>query len=740
MALWLSMTVPIVRLFTRIKDGVMLNKLIQALKTFLVGYSQPVISDGGNTTLALENDKTSDNADGEVLWHHPEPHLTQMWEFIGLINRKHMTTLRTYQDLHHWSLENTAEFWTGVWDFCGIRCSQSYSQVVSDPVTMWPRPMWFQGAQLNLAENLLFPIQHVSESDAAVISVTEAEKEVVTWRELRERVRRCQSALRTMGVKPGHRVAGYVANHSNALVGMLAAVSLGAMWTAVSPDTGVKGALDRLTQMEPRILFVDNAVIYNGKTHAVLPKAREIAAGLPSLAAVVVFPTLDPNPLTEDCFVLPESQPRLWWEYETFLQHKQDLGHDLEFVQMPAEHPVYILYSSGTTGTPKCIVHGAIGTLMQHKKEHMLQSDIRPGDRLCYITTCMWMMWHWLVSGLASGATVVLYNGSPFYRASKGKLQKDYLAMPKLIDELDLSQFGASATYYSMLEKRRIIPRDQGLSFRSLKAIYSTGSPLAPSTFRYIYEAFGQVNLGSISGGTDIISDFGVPSPLKPVIVGELQAIALGMAVQVWSPTGSDLSGSGEAGELVCVKPFPSQPVCFWGEDGEKKYKESYFAKFPGVWAHGDFIRVNPKTDGLVILGRSDGVLNPSGVRFGSAEIYSLILQRFPLQVEESLCIGRRRHDDTDETVVLFLKMRAGHSFNIQFAEAVRSAVRDGLSPRHVPSIIDECYDIPVTANGKKVEVLIKKILSGTSVEATGGSGVVNRDCLDWYQQWADSH
>lgn len=564
MSFWLGMGVPVVRLLARIWDSARLNGRMQAIIKLLANVRhRPALTDGEAPPLTYDTGDGSENAEGKVLWRHPAPHLAQMWEFIGLVNEKHGTALQNYQELHVWSLENPADFWAQVWDFCGIRCSQAYRQVVSDPLTMWPRPVWFQDAQLNFAENLLFPTQGVAETDIAVISVTETEEEFVTWKQLRERVSRCQSALKAIGVEPGDRVAGYVANHSNALVSMLAAVSLGAIWTAVSPDTGVKGSLDRLEQMAPVIMFADNAVVYNGKTHTALPKATDIAGSLPSLRALVVFQTFDLDSTSNagDHVVSQEIQQPRVWSYEAFLEKYQDHDHHLEFVQMPAEHPVYILYSSGTTGAPKCIAHGAIGTLLQHKKEHILQSDIRPGDRLCYITTCMWMMWHWLVSGLASGVTVVLYNGSPFYRRFDGALEADYLAMPRLIDELQINQFGASATFYSMLEKRRVAPRDHGMNFASLKAIYSTGSPLAPSTFEYIYTAFGQVNLGSISGGTDIISDFGVPSPLKPVIVGELQALALGMAVQVWSAEGRDLSPHGEAGELVCVRPFPSQPV-----------------------------------------------------------------------------------------------------------------------------------------------------------------------------------
>lgn len=571
---------------------------------------------------------------------------------------------------------------------------------------MFPRPAFFEGAMLNFAENLLFPAQEVDPESTAIIAATETSREVVTWRELRERVTHCQAGMIALGLKDGDRVAAYVANHTNALVAMLAATSLGGLWTAVSPDTGVHAVLERLRQIEPAILFADNAAFYNGRSHPVLPKVGEIASALPSLKAVVVFPTVPSVDSSIDSIEVPSGKA---YEYKAFTSLKPTV--ELTFKRLPPDHPVYILYSSGTTGAPKCIVHGAIGTLLQHKKEHILHCSITPQSRLFYFTTCTWMMWHWLVSGLASGATLVLYDGSPFrYVDSTDPPTSvpDDLAMHRLIDEMGITHFGTSAKYLSVLEQKSVSPQSAGLSLNTLEAIYSTGSPLAPSTFNYVYSAFPPtINLGSITGGTDIISLFGAPNPLLPVYEGEIQGLGLGMAIAAFDYAGQDITSTGEPGDLVCTKPFICQPVSFWGKEGEKKYRSSYFEKFENsrgepVWHHGDFIRFNPETGGLWMLGRSDGILKPAGIRFGSAEIYNVVLEHFAEEVADALCIGRRRDHDTDETVCLFLKMADGKRFSSELVDGIKAMVRKALSARHVPGVVDECPEIPVTTNGKK--------------------------------------
>jgi acetoacetyl-CoA synthetase len=565
---------------------------------------------------------------------------------------------------------------------------------------MFPRPNFFEGSKLNFAQNLLFPSAEVKPDVVAVIAVTETGRELTTWAELRERTRQCQASMKAAGIQPGDRVAAYVANHSNALVAMLSATSLGAIWTAVSTDTGIHAVLERLIQIEPKLLFVDNGAMYNGKTHPVLPKVQQIIDQLPTLQSLIILPTV---PLVDGQNGLNIKSGRVY-QFNDFIKLGEQ-SSKLEFPQFPADHPVYILYSSGTTGAPKCIVHGSAGTLIQHKKEHLLHCSLTPQSKMLYFTTVTWMMWHWLVSGLASGATIVLYDGSPFrYKSDSdpsGSVADD-IAMPRVVEELGITHFGTSAKYLSVLEQKHHFPRES-LNLEKLKAIYSTGSPLAPSTFSWIYKAFpSSINLGSITGGTDIVSLFGTPSPISPVYVGEIQKPGLGMAIRAWDYSGKDVTDSGEAGDLVCVKAFPCQPVFFWGPTGEAKYHSSYFDKFEGVWAHGDFIRFNPTTKGLVMLGRSDGILKPAGVRFGSSEIYNVLLKWFPEEVSDALCIGRRREVDVDETVILFLKMGEGQTFNQELADKIKTVIRRELSARHVPGIIDECPEIPITSNGKK--------------------------------------
>lgn len=597
---------------------------------------------------------------------------------------------------------------------------------------------------MNFAENLLYPASSPDEDAVAVISATELDREYVSWKQLRERVRQCANALKEAGVQSGDRIAGFLGNHVNAIVAMLAAASLGAFWTGVSPDTGVHAVLERLRQIEPKILFADNASLYNGKVHGAQAKVQQIVPELQNLELLVVFETVKSHQIN-----LAELKPVQGqvYNYDAFLSTSRNPSSPLEFASLEPDHPVYILYSSGTTGAPKPIVHGALGTLLQHKKEHVLHCDIRPGDRLFYFTTTTWMMWHWLVGGLASGATIVVYDGSPF-RPFDAEGGNGEMAMPRLIDELQITHFGTSAKYLSILEQASLNPSKhphRPVSLQTLKAIFSTGSPLAPSTFDYVYSSIHpDIMLGSITGGTDILSLFCSGCPILPLYRGEIQCRCLGMAVSAFDFAGNDISDSSEPGDLVCTKPFPAQPVIFWppGPVGAEKYRKSYFDVFgPSIWHHGDFVRFNPKTGGVVMLGRSDGVLKPAGVRFGSAEIYNVLLKHFAEEVEDSLCIGRRREGiDTDETVVLFVKLASSGettspAMPSDLAARIQATIRKELSPRHVPGVVDACPEIPVTSNGKKVENAVKQILCGLNIKI--GASVANASCLDWYRAWA---
>ncbi|KAJ5091622.1 AMP-dependent synthetase/ligase [Penicillium alfredii] len=685
-----------------------------------------------------------ETTEAKVLWRPSSPENTQIHDFMTSLNQKHDLSLNDYNALWEWSVSEPAKFWEEIWHYSQIKAHEPYTQVLESNQVLFPRPAFFEGSTLNFAENLLYPANAPDENAVAIIGATEAAREYVSWKELRERVRQCTNALKEAGLETGDRVAGFVGNHANTVVAMLAAASLGAFWTGVSPDTGVHAVLERLAQIEPKVLFADNASLYNGKVHGSHAKVREIVSELPKLEYLVVFESAD---LVE--FSLDEVRPAAGKvvTYGSFLSSVRNEAAPLEFASLRPDHPVYILYSSGTTGAPKPIVHGSLGTLLQHKKEHLFHCDIRPGDRLFYFTTATWMMWHWLVSGLASGATIVLYDGSPF-RPFDVEGGKGEMAMPRLIDELQITHFGTSAKYLSMLEQAALNPRKhphRPVTLKTLRAIFSTGSPLAPSTFEYIYSYIHHdIMLGSITGGTDILSLFCSGCPILPVYKGEIQCRSLGMAVSVFDYAGKDISASGEPGDLVCTTPFPAQPVMFWppGPTGLEKYRKSYFDMFGHtVWHHGDFVRLNPHTGGVVMLGRSDGVLKPSGVRFGSAEIYNVLLKHFADEVEDSLCVGRRREGiDSDETVVLFVKLAPGDASSMppDLAGRIQAIIRKELSPRHVPAVIDVCPEIPVTSNGKKVENAVKQILCGLNIKI--GASVANASCLDWYRNWAVEH
>lgn len=572
---------------------------------------------------------------------------------------------------------------------------------------MYPRPDFFSSSRLNFAENLLFPATSPSPdpSSTAVITLTELPNSTVStsWAELRDAVRRCSNALRARGLKSNDVVAGFVSNHVEALVAMLAAATVGAIWTGISPDNGVSAVLDRLSQIEPKMLFADNGTVYNGKEWSSVLKTTEIVGALKDkgLETVIIINNISSGGLgLEELTKHGVSAV----EYAALLEAASD--EPLKFEQLPPSHPLYVLYSSGTTGLPKAIVHTALGTLLQHKKEHLLHCSLTPSSRMLYYTTTSWMMWHWSIGALAVGASIVVYSGSPFRPHS-------HLSLPHLLSELKVTHFGTSAAYLTALEANGVYPvRDPSIDLSRLEAIYSTASPLPPSTFKFVYEAFPKhVNLASITGGTDIISLFGAPCPLLPVRTGEIQCAGLGMAIRVVDSATGEPIPAGEPGDLVCVKPFPCQPLTFFGPNGEAKYKSAYFERFENVygikgpvWHHGDFVNIpDPATGSLIMLGRSDGVLKPSGVRFGSAEIYNILTRFFAAEIEDAVCVGRRRVTDTDETVCLFLVMVPGKTFGEDLCARIKAKIKAELSPRHVPGVVEVCSGgVPKTGNGKK--------------------------------------
>jgi acetoacetyl-CoA synthetase len=529
----------------------------------------------------------------------------------------------------------------------------------------------------------------------------------LSYKDLYRQVAGVAASLRQCGVETGDRVAAYMPNLPETVIAMLATTSIGAIWSSCSPDFGVNGVIDRLGQIEPKVLFCTAAYTYNGKQHDCLDKVREIQALIDSIARIIVTPHVEPNP---DLGGLKNA--------ELMASFRDETATEIDFTRLPFDHPVYILYSSGTTGVPKCITHGAGGTLLQLLKELVLHTDIKRDDRLCYYTTCGWMMWNWMVNGLATGATLVLYEGSPFHPGPE--------AMFDLIDSQAISVFGTGAKTISAWQKSGVKPRATH-NLRSLKTILSTGSPLSPESFDYVYsEIKPDLCLSSIAGGTDIVSCFVLGCPLLPVYRGEIQCLGLGMAVQICRDDGS-YADVNETGELVCVQPFPSMPVFFWGDGDGSKYREAYFDQYAGIWAHGDFARITGH-GGMVIFGRSDATLNPGGVRIGTAEIYRQVESLD--EVTESICIGQDWDDDV--RVVLFVRLRDGLQLDENLQARIRNVVRENATPRHVPAKIIQVSDIPRTISGKIVELAVRNIVHGRNVKNV--DALANPEALEIYR------
>jgi len=588
----------------------------------------------------------------------------------------------SYAELHAWSVERPEEFWSLVWDFCGVK-GEKGARTLVDGERM-PGAKWFPDGRLNFAENLL---RARDGADAMVFWGEDRIKRRLSRRQLCELVSRLQQALADLGVKKGDRVAGYLPNLPESTAAMLATASLGATWSSCSPDFGVQGVLDRFGQIQPKVLFCADGYLYNGKEFDCQAKAADVLDKLPSVEECVVVDYLG-------------AEARAGTSLLEFLEPFDPA--ELRFEPVGFNDPLYILYSSGTTGVPKCIVHGAGGTLLQHLKEHRLHSDVRPGDRLFYFTTLGWMMWNWLVSGLASGATLLLYDGAPAVRG--GKIMFDFA------DAEGMTHFGTSAKFIDSLAKTGVAPR-KSHRLEKLRAVLSTGSPLAPEGFDYVYSHIkDDVCLSSISGGTDIVSCFVLGNPAGPVWRGEIQAKGLGMAVEVFDDSGKPVTK--EKGELVCTRPFPSMPIGFWNDSDGARYRAAYFERYPNVWRHGDWCEIT-EHGGIVIYGRSDAVLNPGGVRIGTAEIYRQVEQLD--EIVESLVIGQDWEGDV--RVVLFVKLREGVSLSQELVSSIKKRIRDNTTPRHVPAKIVAVADIPRTKSGKIVELAVREVVHGRTVK-----------------------
>lgn len=641
----------------------------------------------------------------DLVWKPQNPQNTRMWQFMMFAAEQKGQIFDNYQDLHTWSIKHPEAFWQTLCDFFSLRFDTPAHHVLNYYKDMI-EARWFSGARFNFAQKLLTR----QDDHPALISINEDDKKhILSYEQLYIEVAQCAAGLKAIGVTTGDRVAALMPNTAQTIIAMLATTSLGAIWSSCSPDFGAQAALDRLGQIDPKVLFICDGHQYQGKQHNGADKINQLHAGITSLTQIVICPNINEK---INLFSMPKA---IYWN--DFIKPSKQV----EFVSLPFDHPLYIMFSSGTTGKPKCIIHGAGGTLIQHLKELGLHSDIKTEDNLCFYTTCGWMMWNWTVSALALGCTITLYEGSPTYPENN--------RLFRLIEEEKVSVFGTSAKFISAIEKSGVKPKSE-FHLNHLRCILSTGSPLLPKNYDFVYKQIKQdVQLSSISGGTDIISCFALGNPILPVYRGELQCIGLGMDVEIFDEEGHSVQQT--RGELVCTRPFPSMPVGFWNDKEKTAYNHAYFERFPGVWAHGDFAEITAH-HGVIIYGRSDAVLNPGGVRIGTAEIYRQVEKVDA--VIDSVVIGQEWQDDV--RIVLFVKLREGLKLDEDLINTIKNTIKQNASPRHVPAKILQVAEIPRTISGKVVEIAVRQVVHNQQVNNL--QSLANPKALDYFKNRAE--